>query len=101
LAEKMLLKINKLIPNFESFIDLKFTATPHTLYRYTLNRNGSFVGWLPSVHQAKKSNLPQQTSVKGLYLTGTWSSVNNPGQGGIPNVASSGKNCAHLILEDF
>lgn len=98
LTNKMLVGMNELIPNFMDFVELKISASPHTLYKYTLNKNGAFVGWLPSVYQAKSLHLPQTSSVKGLYLVGTWYSSGSPGQGGIPNVAFSGKKGADLVL---
>jgi len=101
LAEKMLCRMNKLIPGFDASVELKFTATPFTFFKYTLNKNGSFVGWLPSVHQPRSSRLPQISSVKGLYLVGTWCTVGYPGQGGIPNVAASGRRGAMLILKNL
>lgn len=101
LCEKMLDKISELVPNFNKYVKFKISATPRTLHKYTLNRNGSFVGWLSSVNQTKSHLLPQSASIHGLYLVGTWCTLGYPGQGGIPNVAASGRRGAMLALSDI
>ncbi len=100
MSEMMLSKAEEVIKDLKKYIDLKIIATPATLERYTLNRDGSFVGLLATLGQLKCSILPQKSSIEGLYLVGHWCSMGSSGQGGIPSVAYSGRNGARLILED-
>lgn len=101
LAEKMINKLSELIKNISSYIEVKVYATPFTFYKYTSNRNGSFVGWLSNLKQSNLFFLPQKTSIDKLYLVGHWSSMGYPGCGGIPNVSYSGRRGAMLILKDL
>ncbi|MFA5361865.1 MAG: NAD(P)/FAD-dependent oxidoreductase [Candidatus Omnitrophota bacterium] len=100
-GDKMICKASELIPNLKKYIEVTEYATPHTFFKYTSNRKGSFVGWLSIPKQINSSLLPQKTSVKGLYLVGHWTSMGYPGYGGIPNVAFSGRRGAMLILKDL
>jgi phytoene dehydrogenase-like protein len=43
------------------------TATPHTMKRFTLNRDGAIYGWL-----AVRPRLDQRTPIAGLWLAGHW-----------------------------
>lgn len=99
--DKILLKFGELFPNFENFVDLSFTATPLTLKRYTLNRDGAFAGWSSSITQMKSSLLPHRTSISNLYITGHWASVGFAPYGGISSVIFSGRKASKLILENF
>ena len=100
LSDKMINLVQELniIPDIEKYIDLKIIGTPHTLYKYTNNRAGSFSGWLPTVKQTGKDYIPQETSVPNLYLAGHWCSTGYLHYGGIPNVVFLGRRASILIL---
>jgi prolycopene isomerase len=100
LCEKLINKVNKLkiIPDLGKFIKLKFIGTPHTLCRYTSNREGAFAGWLPTVNQTVKTFIPQETSIKNLFLAGHWCTTGYLHYGGIPNVVFLGRRAASLVL---
>jgi phytoene dehydrogenase-like protein len=99
-GEMLIKKIEEIIPGLSKIIETRIHGTPFDLYSYTLNRNGAFVGWRSNLNQSKSSLLPQRTSLPGLYLVGHWCTMGYRGQGGIPNVAFSGKRAAYLILKN-
>jgi phytoene dehydrogenase-like protein len=85
---------NDLVPNLSKYLLFKDAATPQTLYRYTLNYKGSAYGWEGTPAQLANPNFRKPSFVKGLFLTGHWTT-----QGlGIPGVVYVGYDTAHLLL---
>lgn len=82
------------IPDLSKHIIYKEAATPYTLYRYTKNYKGAAYGWASLPSQLFTPELRQTTSVKGLYLTGHWTTQSQ----GIPGAAYIGSDTAKLIL---
>ena len=101
IGNQVLSRIFILKPELRNAIETKFFATPATLNRYTLNGNGSFVGWLSDLTQTKYAFLPQRTSIKGVYLVSHWCATGYSGQGGVSSVAFLGRRGAQLIMEDL
>ena len=96
LAEILVERACHAIPQLRGGIRVKLPANPHTLFRYTLNRDGAYRGWEPTPDQTKLGLVPQKTSVEGLYLAGHW--ITTPvGNGGVSMVAQSGKNAARAV----
>ncbi|HUJ19130.1 MAG TPA: NAD(P)/FAD-dependent oxidoreductase [Nitrospirota bacterium] len=95
LQESFIQRIEKyVIPDLSKHIVYKETATPHTLYRYTLNYQGAAYGWASTPSQLFTPELRQSTSIRGLYLTGHWTTQTQ----GIPGVAYLGLDTAKFIL---
>jgi phytoene dehydrogenase-like protein len=97
ISENMLRLAQEVLPELKNQADLTFNATPDTLFKYTLNRNGSAFGWSSTFGQINSSVFPQETSIKNLFLVGHWCTMGT-GQGGISTVALSGKKVAELIV---
>lgn len=93
-AEKLIEKAENILPGLSGSIRIKEAATPLTLDRYTLNREGAAYGWENSPRYFKKKILPGKTFIQGLYLAGHWTSS---GGGGL-SAALSGKNLSQLFL---
>jgi len=100
LTEQVIKKASNIIPNLNHFIEKKFSFTPITFLKYTLNREGSFVGWLLKRKYMRSSLLPQRTSISGLYITGHWSTSGYLPFGGISNVAFLGRRTAAFVLKE-
>jgi len=94
-ADDFLNRIEKLIPNLKKHIIYLDAATPYTLYRYTLNYKGANYGWAPTQSQLFDPDFCQRSFIKGLYLTGHWTTQTH----GIPGVSYLGYNTAKLILK--
>lgn len=90
-------RLESYIPNLNKYIEVKESATPKTLERYTSNTNGAAYGWEVAVDQMWENRLPQKTPIENLYLTGHWT---RPGPG-ICAVVSSGWGVANLIMENW
>jgi prolycopene isomerase len=93
MADKLIAKAEKLIPNLSEHIVVQDAATPLTYERYTLNSLGAAMGWSFSPQMFLK-RLEQKTPIPTLYLAGHWTM---PG-GGVPAVALSGLRVARMIL---
>jgi phytoene dehydrogenase-like protein len=83
------------IPDLSKHIIYKESATPYTLYRYTLNYKGAAYGWASLPSQLFTPELRLTNTIKGLYLSGHWTTQTQ----GIPGVAYLGMEAAKLILK--
>lgn len=92
-------KIGYLIPDLDRHIEIKEIATPVTYRNYTGNHNGAAFGWKSTVSQVKKSVFPSESSIKGLYTVGHWTTT-GLGQSGIPMVALCGRYVSREVLRD-
>ncbi|MDD5099170.1 MAG: hypothetical protein PHP35_02400, partial [Candidatus Colwellbacteria bacterium] len=97
LFEKVIVKLQPIIPGIEECLDVKEFATPCSFYRYTLNRSGSIFGWQAIPSQIERMVFPYRTSIENLYLSGHWV-TNGIGQCGVAGVAFSGKYTAQNII---
>lgn len=95
IAANFLSRIESHIPNLKKHIVYCDAATPHTLYRYTLNYHGANYGWAPLQSQLFEPAFRQKTFIKGLYVTGHWTAQTH----GIPGVAYLGYSTARLIMK--
>ena len=90
-------RLESYIPDLKKYIEVKESATPKTLERYTSNTNGAAYGWEVTVDQMWENRLPHKTPIENLYLTGHWT---RPGPG-ICAVVSSGWGVANLIMDNW
>jgi prolycopene isomerase len=87
-------RLRGILPGIDRHIVVRLTASPHTLYRFTGNRDGAMLGWEMSPGQLGSARLPFVTPIRNLYLTGHWT---HPG-GGITPVIVSAQRAAKAIL---
>ena len=88
------------IPSIRGKIRIKLVASPSTLYRYTLNREGAYRGWEITPNQTHWELVRQKSDIEGFYLTGHW--ITTPvGNGGVSAVAMSGKQVAQMIVRSI
>ncbi|KPK43034.1 MAG: hypothetical protein AMJ78_00280 [Omnitrophica WOR_2 bacterium SM23_29] len=100
LAESLIKKVENFIPNLSKSIVIKEVATPLTLNRYTLNKDGASYGWSSIPSQINSNIMPKETFIKNLYLAGHWV-TQGMGQGGVSTVAYCGKNVARSITKNM
>ncbi len=96
-AQKLIKRIEKILPGLSSNIEVLEVATPRTNEHFTLNYRGSIYGWSNSVEQSMMSRLPQKTPIKNLYLAGAWTFP----AGGQSAVLVSGYTAAETITADM
>lgn len=96
LLESFIDRIEKnTIPHLSKHIIFKDAATPHTLYRYTLNYKGASFGWAGTLSQLAVSGLRKPSFIQGLYLSGHWTTYGI----GISGVVYVGYDTAKMILK--
>jgi phytoene dehydrogenase-like protein len=93
-AKSFLNRIEDLIPNLRKHIVYSDAASPSTLYRYTLNYKGASFGWAKTTSQTFDAIFTRTTFLKGLFLTGHWTSIGF----GLPGTCYSGHDTAKRIL---
>jgi len=92
--DEFLSRIEPLMPGLHKHIEYVDAATPSTLYRFTSNYQGAAFGWSKSLSQTFDPLFTKTTSIKGLYLTGHWTSI----AFGMPGTCYSGHDTARRIL---
>ena len=95
-AQTLIRRAEAVIPGLSSMIEIQEAATPLTNWRYTRNTEGAIYGFEQVVKNAYLERIENRTPVKGLYITGAWSS---PG-GGFSGVLVSGQMAARAVMED-
>lgn len=93
MADSVLDFLEARVPRIREHVELAESASPRTLARYTLAKDGAAYGWAVLPDQAGDRRLPPDTSVDGLYLVGQWT-VPGPG---VAAVAASGWSVANRI----
>jgi len=93
LADRLIHAAEDVYPDMRRHIRVKEVATPVTLYRYTGNAHGAFLGYSYRAGRGFIGRPAPRTPVRGLYLAGAWT---RPG-GGIKGVAVSGMIAAELV----
>ena len=82
-------------PGIASEVEMMDVATPHSTWRYTRNRRGSYMGWLPTpkvLNTQLRRTLP---GLKNFYMAGQWVM---PG-GGVPSCLYSGRHAVQLLCK--
>lgn len=95
LADKVAEYLDHRIPGFKAAIELTDVATPATYIRYANLYKASWEGFVPTPELLKKNISKTVKGVKGLYLSGQWTTVG----GGICTAVASGKSAASSVLK--
>jgi phytoene dehydrogenase-like protein len=90
IADKLIDRAERFIPELNKAIVCKEIATPATLERYTLNSGGACYGWASTPCQIQGNVMPPETHIRNLFLVGHWATLGT-GQGGVSTVAFCGK----------
>ncbi len=94
IADDFLERVIAFLPALKNHIACVDAATPHTLYRYTLNHHGASFGWNKTPSQTYDPAFTRTTRISGLYLTGHWTSI----AFGMPGTCYGGHDTARRIL---
>ncbi len=94
-ANEFLSRIEKYFPGLPSQVEVVDVATPYTTWRYTLNRNGAWGGWLMTADTIMKRIERRLPGLQHFYLAGQWVM-----SGGVPPSLYSGRHSIQLICHD-
>ena len=92
-AAEVLGRLERYYPGLSSLVEVTDVSTPYTTWRYTLNHEGAWEGWLMT---AKTMTTTVERMLPGLadfYMAGQWVM---PG-GGVPPVLYSGQHAVQLL----
>ncbi len=93
IAAEVLRRLEAHYPGLSQQVEVTDIATPYTFWRYTLNHNGAWEGWLPTPETIM---TPVERTLPGLdsfYMAGQWVM---PG-GGVPPCLYSGRHVIQLL----
>jgi len=94
LSNKLVSMASILIPNLNEIIEEKITASPITLYKWTMNHRGACYGWANTKSQFLDPSFSDNTEIKNFYITGHWSNKSS----GIASVINSALKTAEKII---
>ncbi len=95
-AEMIIQQLETVYPGMRSQIEMVDVATPITTWRYTLNHQGSPMGWLMT-KETLMTRLPRRLpGLNDFYMAGQWIL---PG-GGVPGCIYSGRNVIQLLCKE-
>lgn len=92
-AHDVLLRLESQYPGIIAQVELADIATPLTTWRYTLNHQGAFMGWLPTPKTMRTSVKKTLPGLANFYMAGQWVM---PG-GGVPPSIYSGRQVIQLL----
>ncbi|MDD4910108.1 MAG: NAD(P)/FAD-dependent oxidoreductase [Candidatus Omnitrophica bacterium] len=95
LADILIKRTEKIIPDLSSYIEEMSIATPLTMERYTGNYKGALYGWSRIVSQSGLSRFKTRTPIDNVYLSSAWTQLG----GGITGVILGGERVANQILK--
>jgi phytoene desaturase len=95
-AGEVLERLENHFPGLSGQVEMTDVATPYTTWRYTLNRRGAYMGWLPTpgvITSVVRRTLP---GLDSFVMAGQWVM---PG-GGVPGCLYSGRHAAQILCHE-
>jgi len=92
-AEVALKSFEKLHPGVSKLVEMTDVATPYTMWRYTLNREGAYMGWLPTSKLLTTRLRKTLPSLSNCFIAGQWIM----GMGGVLPSLHSGRHAVQLL----
>jgi phytoene dehydrogenase-like protein len=96
IAGEVLVRLEAHHPGISSRVEVTDVATPYTTWRYTLNRRGSWGGWLMTPKAMMTSIKRTLPDLNRFCMAGQWVM---PG-GGVSPCLYSGRNAVQLLCHD-
>lgn len=94
LEQKFIQLLEKKLPGLTEHIISYELATPSTITKFTLSRQGAIFGWGKSMDQRWIAKMGPNTPIQGLYLTGQWT----PQIHGVYGTTRSGRKTYEYIM---
>ena len=95
-VDTLIASAERWLPGLRDGIRVKAVMTPQTMVEHALTRKGAPYGWTFTPQQMGINRLQPRTPIKGLFLSGHWTT---PGAG-VAGVAMSGENSAKIVVEE-
>ncbi len=89
-------RLERIYPGIGSRIEMVDVATPCTIWRYTRNYRGAYMGWLPTPRALTARVRRTLPGLKDFYMAGQWVI---PG-GGVPPCLFSGRHAVQLLCRE-
>jgi phytoene dehydrogenase-like protein len=90
---EILARLEAHLPGVSSKVEVTDVATPYTTWRYTLNHDGAYMGWLPTPESLMTSIPRTLPGLANFYMAGQWVL---PG-GGVPPCLYSGRHVVQIL----
>lgn len=95
LCAEVLTRLEPHYPGITTQVEITDIATPPTIWRFTLNHEGAFMGWSPTP-KALRTVFPKTLpGLKNFYMAGQWVM---PG-GGVPPCLYSGRHVIQILCK--
>lgn len=94
-ADEVLRRLEPHYPGLSARVEMTDVATPHTTWRYTLNRRGAYMGWLPTARQMMTTLSRTLPGLGRFVMAGQWVM---PG-GGVPTCLISGRDAVRILVK--
>jgi len=95
-AEELLARLEKHYPGLTAAVEMTDVATPYTIWRYTRNHRGAYMGWLPTPRALSARFARTVPGLGGFYMAGQWVM---PGGGVVPSLYS-GRHAVQLLCRE-
>jgi phytoene dehydrogenase-like protein len=92
-AADVLARLETQYPGLTAQVEVADIATPLTTWRYTLNHQGAFMGWLPTPKAMRTQVAKTLPGLANFYMAGQWVM---PG-GGVPPSVYSGRQVIQIL----
>jgi len=92
-CDEVLARFERHYPGITAQVEVRDIATPYTTWRYTLNHQGSFMGWLPTPGAMRTQVSKTLPGLDNFYMAGQWVV---PG-GGVPPCLYSGRQVIQIL----
>jgi phytoene desaturase len=95
MAAEVLARLEPHYPGMTAQLEVTDVATPYTTWRYTLNREGAFMGWIPTPQAMRTLVRKTLPGLGNFYMAGQWTM---PG-GGVPPCLYSGRHVVQIMCK--
>lgn len=96
IASESLTRLERHFPGITGQVEVTDVATPYTMWRYTRNREGSYMAWLPTSKLLTLRLRKSLPGLDGLYMAGQWAM----GMGGVLTSIFSGRHAVQLLCHE-
>lgn len=93
IAKEVISRLERHHPGLKDLVEMVDVSTPFSTWRYTLNHEGSYEGWLPTPETIRAKTIRTLPGLKDFYMAGQWVMVG----GGVPPCLFSGKHAVQLL----